>query len=302
MNRSNSNYHNSNRNRNRNRNDDMSTLIETNRQLVEQVGNLVETNRELLNLYIRTCSNLQGYTAHNYSYAYTNPATVSPLQPQTQNHSANANANAHPRIRGRNANANYYDPSSVYYYTSAPIPTQEQPTETHAIPRRGLNANAPDFITQTLRSFLEPVNICPTAAQIENATRRARYGDIVNPLNLTCPINLDTFSETDMVTVIRYCGHIFNTNALNTWFLTNCRCPVCRYDIRNYNSAINGSTRTTTTTTTRTNIGANIDVDNVLDENIDDLLNEVMNTNTDLSGNSTSSPIAMFRLMYHRNL
>jgi hypothetical protein len=164
-----------------------------------------------------------------------------------------------------------------------------------------MNANAPDFITQTLRSFLEPVNIFPTAAQIENATRRVRYGDIVNPLNLTCPINLDTFRETDMVTVIRYCGHIFNENELNTWFLTNCRCPVCRYDIRNYNSAINGSeiNGSSRTTTTRTNIGSGHE----LNENIDDLLNEVMNTNTntDLSGNSTS-PITMFRLLYHRNL
>ncbi len=38
-----------------------------------------------------------------------------------------------------------------------------------------------------------------------------------------------------MVTVIRYCGHIFNSDEVNRWFRTNCRCPVCRYDIRNYN-------------------------------------------------------------------
>ena len=38
-----------------------------------------------------------------------------------------------------------------------------------------------------------------------------------------------------MVSVIRYCGHIFNTDQLNTWFRSNCICPVCRYDIRRYN-------------------------------------------------------------------
>ena len=39
-----------------------------------------------------------------------------------------------------------------------------------------------------------------------------------------------------MVSVIRFCGHIFRQDQLNTWFSSNCRCPVCRYDIRNYNS------------------------------------------------------------------
>ena len=38
-----------------------------------------------------------------------------------------------------------------------------------------------------------------------------------------------------MVTVIRHCGHIFNTNELNRWFTSHCNCPVCRYDIRDYN-------------------------------------------------------------------
>ena len=47
---------------------------------------------------------------------------------------------------------------------------------------------------------------------------------------------MDTFNDNDTVTVIRFCGHIFNTEQLNTWFQSNCRCPVCRYDIRNYNS------------------------------------------------------------------
>jgi len=39
--------------------------------------------------------------------------------------------------------------------------------------------------------------------------------------------------------MIRHCRHIFNTNSLISWFNTNCKCPVCRYDIRNYNPNIN---------------------------------------------------------------
>ena len=35
-----------------------------------------------------------------------------------------------------------------------------------------------------------------------------------------------------MVRQINRCGHIFNTIALNEWFQTSVRCPVCRHDIR----------------------------------------------------------------------
>jgi hypothetical protein len=44
-----------------------------------------------------------------------------------------------------------------------------------------------------------------------------------------------------MVTVIRHCGHIFNTEQLNTWFRSHCACPVCRYDIRNFNETVASS-------------------------------------------------------------
>ena len=41
------------------------------------------------------------------------------------------------------------------------------------------------------------------------------------------------FSDNDIVTVIRHCGHVFATDQLNIWFATHCTCPVCRFDIRN---------------------------------------------------------------------
>jgi hypothetical protein len=91
-------------------------------------------------------------------------------------------------------------------------------------------------LNTTLGSFFEPVVINPTPGQIELSTRNVRYCDIVTPINRSCPITLENFNDSDMVTVIRFCGHIFNTEHLHRWFATNCRCPVCRYDIRNYNS------------------------------------------------------------------
>ncbi len=89
--------------------------------------------------------------------------------------------------------------------------------------------------TNLFQSFIEPVLVYPTISQIEIATRRALYRDIVAPINSSCPISMENFNDNDTVTIIRHCGHIFNGDELNTWFQSNCRCPVCRYDIRSFN-------------------------------------------------------------------
>ena len=112
--------------------------------------------------------------------------------------------------------------SSANYFQ----PTTFQPTTYSNQTRNGLFSS--------YQRFLDPVEVFPTQSQIENATRRAVYCDIVSPINRSCPISLDNFNDNDTVSVIRHCGHIFNTENLNRWFRTNCRCPVCRYDIRDY--------------------------------------------------------------------
>jgi len=93
-----------------------------------------------------------------------------------------------------------------------------------------LFAGSDEWFTQ----FMQPIDIYPTPTQIEIATRVARYGDITRPINTSCPISMEEFDENDTVTVIRQCGHIFHTEPLTQWFRTNCRCPVCRYDVRDY--------------------------------------------------------------------
>jgi hypothetical protein len=101
---------------------------------------------------------------------------------------------------------------------------------------RNINLNNNNDFSRVLQSFFDPVEVYPTQSQIETATRRVRYCDIISPKNTSCPILLTSFNDSDMVTVIRHCGHIFNTNELNTWFRNHCNCPVCRYDIREDNS------------------------------------------------------------------
>ena len=39
---------------------------------------------------------------------------------------------------------------------------------------------------------------------------------------------------------INYCGHIFSENGLRQHFNNSVRCPICRYDIREYSNSENG--------------------------------------------------------------
>ena len=98
--------------------------------------------------------------------------------------------------------------------------------------------NAASNLADLYQRFFDPIVIYPTASQIETATRRVLYRDIATPINNSCPISMDTFNDNETVTIIRHCGHIFNIDELATWFQSNCRCPVCRYDIRNFNRNI----------------------------------------------------------------
>jgi hypothetical protein len=84
--------------------------------------------------------------------------------------------------------------------------------------------------------FFDPVNIVPTQQQIQQSTHNVLYSTILNPINTSCPISLENFNDTSEVTIIIPCRHIYNTESLMAWFNTHTNCPVCRYDIRNYNS------------------------------------------------------------------
>lgn len=128
-----------------------------------------------------------------------------------------------------------------------------------------------------LNTFLNStVSIYPTEQQITNATRLVRYCDINNPITDTCPISLERFGNNDNVRQIHHCGHIFSDNALTEWFRSNVRCPVCRYDIRNY--VVN----TTNNNTSSINTNDNTNNDNINRTHSEDSLED--------SNETTSAP------------
>lgn len=85
------------------------------------------------------------------------------------------------------------------------------------------------------RNFFNDVVVQPTLEQISIATRIYRYNNENTAINTRCPISLEDFQNGELVCEIKHCHHVFKREYIMDWFRRNVRCPVCRYDIREYN-------------------------------------------------------------------
>jgi len=81
---------------------------------------------------------------------------------------------------------------------------------------------------------LRNVIVRPSNNQIENATRTFIYHSGADVFNTRCYITMDDFEEGDELCEILQCKHTFKKEPLMNWFNENVRCPVCRFDIRDY--------------------------------------------------------------------
>jgi len=131
--------------------------------------------------------------------------------------------------------------------------TRARPRYTWANPTGGRNQ-----LFQNLYQFFDNVHVFPTQTQIVNATERTVYSENNDNRITQCPISLDDFQEGEPVIRIRHCGHTFQENAIMNWFQSNTRCPVCRYDIRDYHP--------TTETTQEPNAETTNNENNVTDD------------------------------------
>ena len=66
---------------------------------------------------------------------------------------------------------------------------------------------------------------------IENNVDDISFNNIDNPVNDSCPISYEDFTEDYSVCQIKHCKHNFNKNSLYNWLKTNQTCPICRYNI-----------------------------------------------------------------------
>jgi hypothetical protein len=280
---------------------------------LRQITNLTDSNQQIRNLIVQILNTNIPPRRNNNNHINNNIN-------RTNNSNNNSNRNT---FRGNNnSNGNL---GRVYLNN---IPYIIDNVEHVRIPinnnSRNLNLNNNNDFSRILQSFFDPVEVYPTQSQIETATRRVRYCDIVSPKNTSCPILLTNFNDNDMVSVIRHCGHIFNTNELNTWFRNHCNCPVCRYDIRDDNSnastAFSSENQTTSNNTAsslnsqnnrsgNTSSNSNVErnnsstfVSSIFDALINEYGPELINSlnSIDSSGNDFSEPLRLFRQLNYR--
>jgi len=198
------------------------------------IHHLMDQNNEITGQLIDVFNNrrrqnipLNNTRSYGYNRNYNNNRNR-PNQ-TTENNNTDVIRNNHRRV---------YIDNIPYYVDDLQLFTIPN-TSANITTNTNTNANLSNQFSRMLNSFLEPINITPTQSQIENATRNIVYSDILDPINNSCPISLEPFTDISNVTMIRHCRHIFNTSSLMSWFNNNCKCPVCRYDIRNYNPNIN---------------------------------------------------------------
>jgi hypothetical protein len=87
--------------------------------------------------------------------------------------------------------------------------------------------------TNRQRTFTNVI-IRPTERQILDAIEIIIFNENETYNNTSCPITMEEFDDGEHICQIKHCGHNFREDALRNWFRTNVRCPVCRYDIRDY--------------------------------------------------------------------
>ena len=177
--------------------------------------------RELLNFYISQYNSTQGQINSLQNRLDDIADNIHNLFMVSNNISRNTNTNTNRRLFVRNNSTRNINNNNNNNNNNTNV--------------RANNSNNPNLsFSNLLSNFFNNIEVVPTQQQINNATRNLVFRDIVNPTNDVCPISLERFQSTDHVTQIRWCGHIFRRRDLLSWFNHNVRCPVCRYDIRNY--------------------------------------------------------------------
>jgi hypothetical protein len=84
---------------------------------------------------------------------------------------------------------------------------------------------------------------------IQRATQLVPYDNSMNETR--CPITWANFTVGQNVLQINRCGHVFDPDALRTWFRQNRRCPICRIHPLPATAAASPAATTATTTTSR---------------------------------------------------
>ena len=165
-----------------------------------------------------------------------------------------------------------------FFYRTPSTRTERTPllTSTFTGRNRVFNfRNTDDILNFTMND--SPVRIRPSIRQIRRSTRILQYRDISSSQTI-CPINREQFTEDQSIMQIIHCGHIFDELSLRRHFRFSSRCPMCRYDIRDYeidSLSSNENTNQTPNTTSTSSSESDNETSNV-SRNISQISNEII--------------------------
>ena len=142
--------------------------------------------------------------------------------------------------------------------------------------------------TTTIPNRANSTVIRPTTEQLINALDNITYRASEQNTS-TCPITLEEFREGDIIRRIKHCGHIFSSQSINNWFSRHTRCPVCRYDIREYTTSIASPDISANTTSNQTEQHSPNDL-------MQDVTNHITNIFDNLLLNADSSNNFIYQL------
>lgn len=164
---------------------------------VERLIQLLQSSQTRIHQYMMSSSSP---SRHFHTGEYTAPPDMTPLYSPLRRNAIREDGNL---IRAM-LNNPIYNTSSLLYTYLYPRSSQENRHTTLSPEQRNLAIQNVNYDSHSMRESV-------------------------------CPISLLPFTEGEQVCKIRHCGHIFKEESLNNWLSNySTRCPVCRYDIRNY--------------------------------------------------------------------
>ena len=167
------------------------------------------------------------YTMNSFDPVYINIHNL-------EANSANS-ANINNLLVYSNNYINYLNNSVIYLNNSITylnnlvntINVQQQQQQNHQQQQNQHNAY---LLNYTFDDF-EKLSVANLNAIINTNCEDIYYEYISSPNNDTCAITQETFTNNDKVTILKSCGHVFNSCAIKKWLMQHQTCPNCRYNI-----------------------------------------------------------------------
>ena len=149
--------------------------------------------------------------------------------------------------------------------------------------------NTDDILNFTMND--SPVRVRPSVRQIRNSTRILQYRDISTNQTI-CPIRREQFTPDQSIIEIMHCGHIFDELSLRRHFRFSPRCPMCRFDIRDYEfERINNNIDSSTSSSSESESRSLLSTDNESNE-IQTISSEIINNLTSAVENALRTSLS----------